>query len=144
MSSADVDILVEQILRRYPTITVVGASNHPAKAAHTVPAHMQRHGWRIVPVNPRGGTILGEPAYPVLADVPEQVEFVDVFRPSAQAADIVRQAAAVGAGAVWLQLGIVSAEARHIAEDAGIQYVENRCLYIEQARLAIEAPTVSR
>jgi uncharacterized protein len=144
MNAADVDVLVEQILDRYPTITVVGASNHPAKAAHTVPAHMQRHGWRIVPVNPRGGTILGEPAYPALADVPEQVEFVDVFRPSAQAADVVRQAAAVGASAVWLQLGIVSAEGRRIAEDAGMLYVEDRCLYVEQARLAIEAPKVSR
>jgi predicted CoA-binding protein len=102
---------------------------------------MQHHGWRIVPVNPRGGTILGEQAYPTLADVREQVEFVNVFRPSEQTAEIARQAAAVGASALWLQLGITSDEARTIAHDAGMSFVEDRCLLIEQARLGLAAPT---
>jgi hypothetical protein len=135
-----IDETVERILATYDTITVVGASASPAKAAHGVPALMQRNGWRIIPVNPRGGTILGERAYRTLAEVPEQVGLVDVFRPSRQAADVARQAVAAGATALWLQLGISSAEAREIAEAAGLLYVENRCLAIEQRRLGAGAP----
>jgi hypothetical protein len=119
---------------------VVGASAAAFKAAHSVPAHMQRHGWRIIPVNPHADQILGEQVYRTLADVPEQVGLVDVFRPPRQAPDIARQAVAAGATALWLQLGIASAEARAIAEDAGLLYVENRCLIIEQRRLELEAP----
>jgi hypothetical protein len=134
------DATVDHILRGYDTITVVGASAATTKAAHSVPAQMQNHGWRIIPVNPHASEILGEPVYRTLADVPEQVGLVDVFRPSRQAADVARQAVAVGASALWLQLGIVSAEARAIAEDAGLLYVEDRCLLIEQRRLGLEAP----
>ena len=139
----DTDATVARILATYGTITVVGASRAPAKAAHYVPAHMQRHGWRIVPVNPYAEQILGEPAYRTLAGVPEQVGLVDVFRPSGQAPDVARQAVAVGATALWLQLGIASAEARAIAEDAGLLYVEDRCLIIEQRRLNLDAPAGS-
>ena len=134
------DAIVECILTRYDTITVVGASRASFKAAHSVPAHMQRHGWRIIPVNPHADQILGEQVYRTLADIPEQVGLVDVFRPSEQTSDIARQAVAAGATALWLQLGIVSAEARAIAEDAGLLYVEDRCLIIEQRRLHLEAP----
>jgi predicted CoA-binding protein len=136
----DTDAVVEQILTKYDTITVVGASNSVDKAAHYVPEHMQQHGWRIVPVNPRGGSILGEPAYRTLAEVPVPVGLVDVFRPSEQTPDIARQAVAAGAEALWLQLHIASAETRRIAEDAGLLYVEDRCLIIEQHRLGIDAP----
>jgi predicted CoA-binding protein len=101
---------------------------------------MQRHGWRIIPVNPHAGELLGEPVYRTLADVPEQVGLVDVFRPPWQAPEIARQAVAAGATALWLQLGIASAEARAIAEGAGLLYVEDRCLIIEQRRLGLEAP----
>jgi len=133
------DETVRSILSTYDVITVVGASNAVNKPAHYVPAHMQQHGWRIVPVNPRGGTILGEPAYPTLADAPRP-GFVNVFRPSDQAPDIARQAVAAGASVLWLQLHIASAEARRIAEDAGLTYVEDRCLIIEQRRLGVRAP----
>jgi uncharacterized protein len=135
----DTDAIVEYILRNYDTITVVGASVDPAKAAHYVPAHMQGHGWRIVPVNPHAATILGEAVYRTLADVPEQIGLVDVFRPSAQTPEIARQAVDVGATALWLQLGIVSEEARSIAARAGLFYVEDRCLIIEQRRLGLNA-----
>jgi predicted CoA-binding protein len=135
----DTDTTVDMILRSYDTITVVGASNAPEKAAHYVPEHMRSHGWQIVPVNLRGGTILGRPAYKTLADAPRP-GFVNVFRPSDQTPDIVRQAVAAGASAVWLQLHIASDEARRIAEDAGLLYVENRCLIIEQRRLGVDAP----
>ena len=80
---------------------------------------MQRHGWRIIPVNPHADQILGEPVYRTLADVPEQVGLVDVFRPPEQTPDIARQAVAAGATALWLQLGIASAEARGIARTPG-------------------------
>lgn len=134
------DDVVELMLTAYDTITVVGASTVPAKAAHTVPRDMQRHGWRIIPVNPYATRILGESVHRSLADVPEQVGLVDVFRPSSEAADVARQAVAAGATAVWLQLGITSDEARAISLAAGLLYVENRCLIIEQRRLGIDAP----
>ena len=135
-----IDDTAEHILRTYDAITVVGASKSPAKAAHYVPAHMQEHGWRIVPVNPRESEILGERVFARLADIDEPVGLVDVFRPSEQAPDIARQAVAVGATALWLQLGIASAEAQAIAADAGLLYVENRCLIVEQRRLQLNAP----
>jgi hypothetical protein len=136
----DTDAIVERILTTYDTITVIGASAVPAKAAHSVPEHMQQHGWRIISVNPHVEQILGEPVYRTLADVPEQVGLVDVFRPSLQTPDIARQAVAAGATALWLQLGIASAEARAIAEGSGMLYVEDRCLIIEQRRLGLDAP----
>jgi uncharacterized protein len=139
----DMDAVAEQILTTYDTITVVGASMAPAKAAHYVPAYMRQHGWRIIPVNPYREKILGQPVYRTLADVPEQVGLVDVFRPSHRTPDVARQAVAAGATALWLQLGIASAEAREIATSAGLLYVEDRCLIIEQRRLGLRAPAAS-
>jgi uncharacterized protein len=140
VTTDDTDAIVEHLLRTYATITVVGASVAPSKAAHSVPAHMQRHGWRIIPVNPRAEEILGEPVYRSLAEIPEQVGLVDVFRPSPETPEVARQAVEAGATALWLQLGIRSDEARAIAESAGLLYVEDRCLIIEQRRLGLEAP----
>jgi predicted CoA-binding protein len=129
--------LTLRMLEDYDTITVVGLSSQPTKAAHSVPAAMQAYGWRVIPVNPHADRLLGVPAYRRLADIPEPVEFVNVFRPSADAADVTRQAVEVGAKAIWLQLGIISAEARRIAEDAGVLYVEDRCIAVERARHAV-------
>jgi predicted CoA-binding protein len=97
----DTDDIVEQILTTYDTIAVVGASAAPAKAAHSVPLHMQQHGWRIIPVNPHAATIFDEPVYRRLADIPEQIGLVDVFRPSAEAAEVTRQAVAGGSSGAW-------------------------------------------
>jgi len=97
-------------------------------------------GWRIIPINPHADEILGERVFRSLAEVPEQVGLVDVFRPSEHAPDVARQAVAAGASALWLQLHIASDEARRIAEDAGLLYVEDRCLIIEQRRLGLQAP----
>jgi len=123
----------EQILRYASTIAVVGASRDPNKPAATVPQALKRRGFRIVPVNPFADMLFGERAYKLLSDIPERVDVVDVFRPSADAPDVVRQAIAIGARAVWLQQGIVSADARRIAEDAGIDYVEDHCMAVEAA-----------
>jgi predicted CoA-binding protein len=132
--------IIERILTTYDTIAVVGASGNREKPAHYVPAHMQHFGWRVIPINPTSEAILGEPAYPTLADVPEQIGLIDVFRPSASTPDIARQAVAAGATALWLQLGIASDEARSIATDSGLLYVENRCILVEQRRLGLSAP----
>jgi predicted CoA-binding protein len=122
-----------QILADAHVIAVVGASRDPFKPSHSVPLQMLRHGWRIIPVNPFVDEIFGVRSYPSLADIDEPIDLVDVFRPAADAVDVVRQAVAVKAPAVWLQTGIVSAEARQIATDAGLDYVEDRCLAVERA-----------
>ena len=137
--SAGVAALTRSMLERYDTITVVGASADPSKPAHTVPALMQRLGWRIIPVNPTASEILGEKVYPTLADVPGNLGLVDVFRPGPATPPIVEQAVAAGAAAVWLQLGIFSADSRAIADEAGIEYVEDVCLAIEIRRHGITA-----
>lgn len=123
----------QQILAEAAVIAVVGASRHPEKPAHSVPLQIQRHGWRIIPVNPFADELFGEKVYRSLADIPEKVDLVDVFRPADDAVEVVRQAVAIGAPAVWLQLDIVSPEARRIATEAGIDYVEDRCLAVERA-----------
>ena len=129
--------LPERILRRSSTIAVVGASRSPDKSAHSVPMAMQAAGFRIIPVNPQVDELFGEKSYPTLADIPEHVDMVDVFRPSEDAAEIARQAVAIGADAIWLQQGIVSEEARRIADDAGVDFVEDRCMAVERARSQI-------
>ncbi len=122
-----------QILAESTTIAVVGASRHEEKAAYAVPLQLKLHGWRVIPVNPYAERIWGEQCYARLADVPEPVHLVNVFRPSDQATDVVRQAIAIGASAVWLQQGITSAEGRRLAEAAGVDYVEDRCIAVERA-----------
>ena len=114
-------------------MAVVGASRDPGKSAHSVPRQMQLHGWRIIPVNPFADELFGEKVYRTLADIPEPVDIVDVFRPSQDAAGVARQAAAIGARALWLQQGIVSGEARAIAEAAGMDFVEDLCVAVERA-----------
>ena len=123
----------ERILRDFRTIAVVGLSRDASKAAHAIPARMQRAGFRVIPVNPYVAEVLGEKSYPSLRDVPEPVEVVLLFRPSEQAAAVAKDAVAMGAKALWLQQGIVSAEARRLAEAAGLLYVEDRCMGVERA-----------
>jgi predicted CoA-binding protein len=123
----------QQILAEAGVIAVVGASREPSKPSHSVPLQMLRHGWRIIPVNPFVDEVFGVPTVKTLADIGEPVDLVDIFRPAADAVDIVRQAVAIKAPAVWLQSGIVSAEARAIATEAGLDYVEDRCLAVERS-----------
>ncbi|MFF4597188.1 CoA-binding protein [Amycolatopsis sp. CA-161197] len=127
----------EEILANATTIAVVGLSRDPAKAAHGVPATLQAHGFRIIPVHPSATELLGEKVYRALKDIPEPVDLVDVFRPAAEAPGIAADAVAIGAKALWLQQGIVSAEAKRIAEEGGLEYVENRCTAVVRAVAAI-------
>ena len=123
------------ILTSYRTIVVVGLAADPSRPSHYVSEYMQRQGYRIIPVNPEIQEALGERCYPDLASVPEPVEFVNVFRRPQFCADVARDAVAVGAKAVWLQQGIFSDEARRIAEEAGLAYVEDRCVMVEHRRI---------
>lgn len=126
-----------EILSTCRTIVVVGASSNPAKPGHYISAYMQAQGYRIIPVNPAEREVLGERCYPDLQSVPEPVAFVNVFRRPEFCADVARAAVAVGAKAIWLQQGIASTEARQIAADGGLSYVEDRCVMVEHRRAGI-------
>ena len=125
----------EEILRTAQTIAVVGASPDPSRTSHRVMRYLQRVGYRCIPVNPNAGEVLGERSYPSLADLSEPVDLVDVFRRAEYCADVAREAAAIGAPALWLQLGLRSAEARDVAEEAGMEYVEDACTAVVHRRL---------
>jgi uncharacterized protein len=132
--------LREQLLRIYAdtkTIAVVGASADPSKPAHQIPRYLQSQGYRILPVNPRGGELLGEAVARSLAEVDGPVDVVDVFRPAEEAPGIARQAIAVGAKVLWLQLGIESEEAKRLAEAAGLTVVMNRCMGAAHGELGL-------
>ena len=126
------------VLESATTVAVVGCSTQPHKAAHRIPAWLQDAGYRMIPVNPHADEILGERAYPTLEQAPEDIDLVVVFRPSREAASVVAQAVDVGARAVWLQLGITSPEGRRIAEEAGIDYVEDRCSGVDAQTFGID------
>ncbi len=125
---------IERILDECRTIAVVGLSNRPSRPSHGVAAYMQRAGYRIIPVNPNESDVLGERAYDALADVPEQIDLVDVFRRSEEAGVAVDQAIAISAKAVWLQEGVIDHEAAQRALDAGLLVVMDRCWLKEHLR----------
>ena len=132
----------EQLARIFAetkTIAVVGASGDPSKPAHRIPRYLQRQGYRIVPVNPRGGELLGEPVARSLAEVEGPVDVVDVFRPASETPRAAREAAEIGAKVLWLQLGIESEEARQVAESAGITVVMDRCMGEAHGELGLGA-----
>jgi predicted CoA-binding protein len=125
-----------EIYRSTRTIAVVGASANPAKPAHTIPAYLQSQGYRIVPVKPGGGEILGERVVESLADISVPIDVVDVFRPPREAPEIARQAVEAGAKVLWLQAGIVSDEAGQIARAGGLEVVMDTCMGVTHRRLA--------
>ena len=133
---------LEELRRIYAdseTIAVVGASPDPTKRAHVVPAYLQEQGYRIIPVNPHHDEVLGEQAYATLLDIPEPVDVVEVFRPAEEAPGIAEDAAAIGAGVLWLQVGILSEEAGEIATDAGMRFVMDHCMGVMHAKLGLGA-----
>lgn len=121
-------------------IAVIGCSTTPGKAAHDVPAYLQRHGYEVHPVNPFADEVLGRPAHDSLADVPEPVDLVDVFRPSEEVPGIVDETIERREGhgdveGLWLQLGISDDAAAERAETAGLRVVQDRCIKVEHGRL---------
>jgi len=137
----NMDQVAEKILRNYKRIAVVGFSRSPHKPARKVPKFLLSRGYEIIPVNPRIDHDLGRKAYPSIADIPDdvQIEVVEIFRPSEETPEIVRQVVErkkrVGdVKAVWLQEGIKHPESRKLAEEAGLEYIEDRCMYKEYIR----------
>lgn len=130
---------IAAILDQCRTVAVVGLSPRPERDSHRVARYLQAHGWRIVPVNPNAtGDILGEPVYPSLraAAQHERIELVNCFRNSADIPPIAEEAIAIGARALWLQLGVEHAAAAARARAAGLRVVQNRCLMIDHAARA--------
>ena len=120
-----------EILAGAKTIALVGASPRPERPSNSVMRYLLREGYRVIPVRPVGpAEILGQRRVASLAEIEEPIDLVDVFRRSEFCPDVARQTVAAGAGALWLQLGIVSPEARAIAEAAAMDYVENECTAI--------------
>jgi predicted CoA-binding protein len=130
------------IYGRVKTIAVVGASSDPSKAAFAIPRYLKSQGFRIIPVNPKGGELHGEPVRTSLGEIDEPVDAVDVFRPAEETPDIARQAAAIGAKVLWLQEGIHSDEAQRIAEEAGMTFVSDRCMGETHWRLFHAGPEI--
>lgn len=126
---------LRRILTECHTIAVVGLSAKWHRPSFFAAKYMQDHGYRIIPVNPNYDEILGEKCYPDLASIPESVDMVDLFQRPETTPDYARQAVAIGAKVLWLQLGITNDEARQIAEAGGLDVVEDRCIKIEHARL---------
>ena len=124
------------LLRSARTIALVGLSADPQKASNFVATYLKRAGYRIIPISPKGGEILGERVQPDLASIGAPVDLVDVFRPAKDCLGVVEQAIAAGARAVWIQLGIVALEAGERAEAAGLQVVMDRCIKMEHGRRA--------
>ena len=125
---------ISAILLRARTIAVVGLSANELRPSNFVGFYMQRHGYRVIPVNPRETEVLGEPSYPSLSDVPVHIDIVDVFRQPAAVPAIAEEAVAVGADALWLQFGVISPEGAEIARRGGLVVVMDRCLKVEHAR----------
>ncbi len=123
-----------EVLKRYRTVAVVGASRDPSKWAHIVPKYLKEHGYRIIPINPTASEILGEKAYKSLMEVPEEVEVVEVFRPSEEvpkiAEEVIQRRKTRGdVKVLWLQLGITADEdTKKRLEEAGVALVENACM----------------
>jgi len=126
---------IKLILQEANNIAVVGLSDDPSKTSHMVSEAMQRKGYRIIPVNPNASEILGEKCYATLADVPDPIDIVNVFRRPEHTPQVAKDAVAAGAKVLWLQLGIASDEAAAIAEEGGLTVIMDRCIKVEDSIL---------
>lgn len=126
---------LRRVLSDARTVAVVGLSADWFRPSNFAAKYMQEHGYRVIPVNPRYTEILGETCYPDLRSIPVPVDLVDVFRKPADCVAVARDAVAIGAKALWLQIGVVNEDAKRIAEEAGLTVVMDRCVKIEYARL---------
>ncbi|HXF85416.1 MAG TPA: CoA-binding protein [Anaerolineales bacterium] len=129
------DQLLKEILVSARTIASVGVSSNPAKESYGVVEYLKKQGYRIIPVNPTAGEILGEKAYPDLSSIPEKVDVVQVFRKPEDVPPVVEEAIKIGAKVVWMQEGIVNEEAAQRAREAGLQVVMDACMRASHRRL---------
>jgi predicted CoA-binding protein len=127
-------LTIQRLLHRARTIAIVGLSANELRPSNFVGFYLQRHGYRVIPVNPRETEILGEVSHPNLAAVPETVDIVNVFRAPAALPAIAEEAVAIGAGALWCQFGVINEGGARTAEEGGLSVVMDRCLKVEHAR----------
>ncbi len=127
-------LTIQRVLHSASTIAIVGLSSNELRASHFVGFYLQRHGYRVIPVNPRETEVLGEPSYASLLDVPVPVDIVNVFRAPEALPAIAEEAVAIHAGALWTQFGVINEEGAQIAQDGGLTVVMDRCLKVEHAR----------
>ncbi len=125
---------IRSILHWVRTVAIVGLSSNVLRPSHFVGFYLQRHGYRIVPVNPREREVLGETSYPALTAIPFPVDVVDVFRQPDAVPAIAEEAVQIGAKALWLQFGVISPQGAEIARRGGLQVVMDRCMKVEHAR----------
>ncbi len=126
---------IRRVLANHRTIAVVGLSAHWHRPSYFAAKYMQEHGYRVIPVNPQYQEVLGERCYPSIAAIPGAVDIVDAFRRAPEMPALAREAVAKGAKVLWMQLGVASEEAARIAQEGGLDVVQNRCVKIEHARI---------
>jgi len=127
-------LTIQRVLLRAKNIAIVGLSGNSLRASYFVGFYLQRHGYRVIPVNPRESQILGERSFASLREVPVAVDVVNVFRAPAALPGIATEAVAVGAGCLWCQFGVINEEGARIAEQGGLSVVMDRCIKVEHAR----------
>jgi hypothetical protein len=129
-------LTIQRVVHDARTIAIVGLSANALRASHFVGFYLQRHGYRVIPVNPRETEVLGETSYASLLDVPVAVDIVNVFRAPDALPAIAREAVEIHAGALWCQFGVINEEGARIAEEGGVAVIMDRCLKVEHARYA--------
>ena len=127
-------LTIQRVLHSAKTIAIVGLSNNELRASYFVGYYLKRHGYTVIPVNPREPEILGEKSYPSLLDIPVPVDLVNVFRAPDALPGIARDSVAILAGALWCQFGVINEEGAQIATDGGVTVIMDRCLKVEHAR----------
>ncbi len=129
-------LAIQRVLHTAGTVAVVGLSGNELRASYFVGYYLKRHGYHVIPVNPREPEILGETCFPSLLDVPVPVDIVNVFRAPDALPGIAQDAVTIRAGALWCQFGVINIEGARIAEDGGVTVIMDRCLKVEHARYA--------
>jgi predicted CoA-binding protein len=129
-------LVIQRVLNTARTIAVVGLSKNSLRASYFVAFYLQRHGFQVIPVNPRETEILGQKSYASLRDVPRRIDIVNVFRAPDAVPAIARDAVAIGAKCLWCQFTVISEEGARIAEAGGLSVVMDRCIKVEHARYA--------